>query len=71
MEVPEMSIRLTYVIPGVLLVLIGLIWVLQGAGVIEGSFMSGQKLWLGIGIVVGVVGLALGYLGLAPRARRT
>ena len=66
-----MSIRLTYVIPGVLLVLIGLIWVLQGAGVIEGSFMSGQKLWLGIGIVVGVVGLALGYLGLAPRARRT
>jgi len=71
MEVPEMSIRLTYVIPGALLVLIGLIWVLQGAGVIEGSFMSGQKLWLGIGIVVGVVGLALGYLGLAPRARRT
>ncbi len=66
-----MSIRLTYVIPGVLLVLIGLIWVLQGAGVIEGSFMSGQKLWLGIGIVVGVVGLALGYLGLAPRTRRT
>lgn len=66
-----MSIRLTYVIPGALLVLIGLIWVLQGAGVIEGSFMSGQKLWLGIGIVVGVVGLALGYLGLAPRARRT
>ena len=66
-----MSIRLTCVIPGVLLVLIGLIWVLQGAGVIEGSFMSGQKLWLGIGIVVGVVGLALGYLGLAPRTRRT
>ena len=66
-----MSIRLTYVIPGALLVLIGLIWVLQGAGVIEGSFMSGQKLWLGIGIVVGVVGLALGYLGLAPRTRRT
>jgi len=66
-----MSVRLTYVIPGVLLVLIGLIWVLQGAGVIEGSFMSGQKLWLGIGIVVGVVGLALAYLGLVPRARRT
>jgi len=66
-----MSVRLTYVLPGVLLVLIGLIWVLQGAGVIEGSFMSGQKLWLGIGIVVGVVGLALAYLGLVPRARRT
>ena len=66
-----MNVRLTYVIPGLLLLLVGLIWVLQGAGVIGGSFMSGQKLWLGIGIVVGVVGLALGYLGLAPRARRT
>lgn len=66
-----MNVRLTYVIPGLLLLLVGLIWVLQGAGVIGGSFMSGQKLWLGIGIVVGVVGLALGSLGLAPRARRT
>lgn len=66
-----MSVRLTYVIPGVLLVLVGLIWVLQGAGVMNGSFMSGQKLWLGIGIVVGIVGLGLAYLGLAPRARRT
>lgn len=66
-----MSVRLTYVIPGVLLVLVGLIWVLQGAGVMSGSFMSGQKLWLGIGIVVGIVGLGLAYLGVAPRARRT
>jgi hypothetical protein len=65
-----MTVRLTFLIPGVLLLLVGLIWVLQGAGVIGGSIMSGQKLWLGIGIVVAIVGLGLGYLGLGQRARR-
>jgi hypothetical protein len=65
-----MSVRLSYLVAGGLLAVLGLLWVLQGAGVVGGSFMTGQKLWLGIGIVVGVAGLALGYLGLAPRGRR-
>jgi hypothetical protein len=63
------KVRLPFVVPGVILVLLGLLWVLQGSGVIAGSFMSGQRLWLVIGIVVAAAGLALGYLGLAPRAR--
>lgn len=66
-----MSVRLPYLVAGALLVVLGLLWVLQGAGVLGGSIMSGQRLWLGIGIVVGVAGLVLGYLGLAPRGRRT
>ena len=66
-----MSVRLPYLVAGALLVVLGLLWVLQGAGVVGGSFMSGQRLWLGVGIVVGVAGLVLGYLGLAPRGRRT
>lgn len=66
-----MSVRLPYLVAGALLVVLGLLWVLQGAGVVGGSIMSGQRLWLGIGIVVGVAGLVLGYLGLAPRGRRT
>jgi hypothetical protein len=66
-----MSVRLPYLVAGALLVLLGLLWVLQGAGVVGGSFMSGQRLWLGVGIVVGVGGLVLAYLGLAPRGRRT
>lgn len=64
-----MSVRLPYLVAGALLAVLGLLWVLQGAGVVGGSFMTGQKLWLGIGIVVGVAGLVLGYLGLAPRGR--
>lgn len=65
-----MKVRLPFVVPGVILLLIGLLWVLQGAGVVAGSFMTGQKQWLVIGAVLAVVGLALGYYGVAPRAPR-
>ena len=40
---------------------IGMLWSLQGLGVIGGSFMTGQSQWLYIGIVtmlVGLIGLA-------------
>lgn len=50
---------------GVLLLLVGLVWCLQGIGVLGGSPMTGDKLWFGIGIVVGLAGLAL--LGTAGR----
>jgi hypothetical protein len=38
--------------------------VLQGAGILPGSFMTGQVVWLWIGLGVIVVGLGLGYNGL-------
>jgi len=68
-----MKVRLQFLIPGILLLLIGLVWVLQGADVIKGSqLMSGKPVWLVIGIVVAVAGLALGYfgLGLSQRTRQ-
>ena len=66
-----MKLRLPLVIVGVVLLLLGLLWALQGAGLVGGSFMTGQRMWLIIGIVVAIVGLVLGYLGLAPRTQRT
>ncbi|MEW6632172.1 hypothetical protein [Mesorhizobium sp.] len=36
---------------------IGLLWSLQGFGLVQGSFMTGQKQWLYIGIVTMLVGL--------------
>ena len=37
--------------------LIGGVWTLQGINVIGGSFMSGQSLWLYIGLAVSAVSL--------------
>ena len=41
---------------GVLLVLTGVVWILQGFNVLPGSFMTGQMIWAYIGIAVSMVG---------------
>ena len=46
-------------VAGVVLVLLGGLWTLQGFGVIGGSFMTGSTLWLVIGLVLVVAGVAL------------
>ena len=48
-------------IVGVLMVLIGALWTLQGSNVLGGSMMSGQSMWLWIGIVVLIAGLCVLY----------
>ncbi len=55
---------------GVVLVLIGLVWTLQGAGILPGSFMTGDRLWLVIGLVCVVAGVALLLRAVRGRARR-
>jgi hypothetical protein len=44
---------------GVLLILVGGLWTLQGIGVVGGSFMTGSRTWLLIGLVLVVLGIAL------------
>lgn len=51
------------VVLGVLLVLTGLVWTLQGFNVMGGSAMSGKTMWAVVGPVVAVAGLALVLLG--------
>ena len=48
-----------FLVPGVILSGIGLVWTLQGLNVLQGSAMSGSSLWATIGPVVLVVGLVL------------
>jgi len=55
---------------GLIALLTGGVWILQGIGILPGSFMTGQRMWLLIGIVVALVGLALAYNGLRRPARR-
>jgi hypothetical protein len=52
---------------GVLLVLTGTLWTLQGLDVVGGSAMSGVTLWAIIGPIVAVVGLVLAILGARRR----
>ncbi|HEX3778812.1 MAG TPA: hypothetical protein VHX38_04050 [Pseudonocardiaceae bacterium] len=48
-----------FVVVGAVLFLVGLVWTLQGLDVVKGSFMSGAKLWLAIGLLIGIGGLFL------------
>ncbi|MEV6850297.1 hypothetical protein [Actinoplanes sp. NPDC051411] len=58
------------VVGGALLLLIGVVWILQGSGATGGSGgMNGKSQWLVIGLVVAVVGLVLLVGGF--RRRRT
>ena len=57
-----MSRRLRMVLGG-LLVGVGLLWTLQGLGVVGGSVMSGVTIWAVIGPVVAVLGLSLALSG--------
>jgi hypothetical protein len=51
--------RIVGLVIGTVLVLLGLLWILQGLDVIGGSGMSGHGVWAVIGIIVGVVGAGL------------
>jgi len=48
---------------GVVLIVVGVLWALQGFGVIGGSFMSGDSVWAVIGPVVAVAGLVIAGIG--------
>ena len=56
--------RVVSIAVGLVGVLVGGVWIFQGAGIIPGSFMTGQRMWLVIGVVVAVIGLALTIGGL-------
>ena len=49
-------------IGGAFLALIGLVWILQGVGVLPGSYMTGQTKWAVYGALTLVVGLAVIWL---------
>lgn len=59
--------RVAVPVLGVLLVLLGGIWTLQGAGLLPGSFMTGSRLWLAIGLAA--VGAGGWLLWRAVRSR--
>ncbi len=54
---------------GIILLLVGVVWILQGVNVLPGSFMSGQLIYSFLGIIVGAIGVAI--LAYNSRRRRS
>jgi hypothetical protein len=61
--------RWVWLVLGLLLVLAGATWTLQGVGVMGGSSMSNDTKWAVIGPIVAVVGLVIMLTGGRARKR--
>jgi hypothetical protein len=60
--------RIVLLIIGILALLAGVVWTLQGLNILRGSFMSGHTTYTVLGIVVAVVGVILIAVGARRRA---
>ena len=60
--------RTVLVIVGVVIALVGLLFTLQGVGIVKGSAMTGTTLWTVVGPVIIVVGLVVAAIGVWRRA---
>ena len=57
------------IILGVLIFLVGAVWILQGANVLTQGMMAGHRRWIAIGSVLDVVGIVLVLVGATRKAR--
>ena len=57
------GMRPIVVVLGVILLLAGAVWALQGAGYLLGSFMSNDPTWSWIGIVTALAGVGIVAFG--------
>lgn len=55
--------RTLFVVLGVVLLLSGVLWTLQGLGYVGGSVMSGSTFWAVVGPLVALLGLLLAVVG--------
>jgi hypothetical protein len=55
---------------GVLAIVVGAVWALQGLGYLSGSVMTDDRNWVLIGAVVALFGLILILVGLRIRRRK-
>ena len=61
--------KILIIVLALVLLAMGGLWTLQGAGLVGGSFMTGQSRWFYIGIVVVLTAGLVGYL-LFKKSRR-
>jgi hypothetical protein len=54
---------------GLLAVVIGAVWTVQGLGYVTGSLMTNVRIWAVLGPLVSLAGLVVLWLGLRSRRR--
>jgi hypothetical protein len=55
---------------GMLAIVVGAVWTLQGLGYLSGSVMTDDRTWAVVGPIVSLSGLALVWVGLRIRRRQ-
>jgi hypothetical protein len=58
----EAEMKVVLRVLAVLLILVGIVWILQGINVLGGSMMSGHIQYALLGVVAGIIGGGLWYL---------
>ena len=51
--------RIVMIVAGVLCLLLGCVWILQGINILPGSFMTGQTKWAIYGGLLVIIGIGL------------
>ncbi len=51
--------RIVTLVAGVLCLLLGCVWILQGINILPGSFMTGQTKWAIYGALLVIIGVGL------------
>lgn len=67
-EIPPM--RYVLIVVGGLMSLVGIVWLMQGVGVLPGSFMTGQIFWAVVGAICFILGDVLIFAGIRMGGRR-
>ncbi len=60
-----------WLIGGLLAVVLGALWTLQGLNLVGGSAMSGVTLWAIVGPIVAIAGLILIVIGVRKRSAQS
>jgi hypothetical protein len=51
--------RIVMIVAGVLCLLLGCVWMIQGINILPGSFMTGQTKWAIYGALLVIIGIGL------------
>ena len=62
--------RYVLLVVGGLIILMGGVWLLQGIGILPGSFMTGQPFWAVMGAIFVAVGGLIVFGGMRSNLRR-